>query len=267
MQLMCLNGWGGRLAEQLIPYIAIPDPDVLCLQEVVHTPDTQKKWLTYKDHGIELPQRANVFTDICHALPNHTSMFCPAAQGDLWDGENRYGSQWGLATFIRRSIPIVAQKQGFVHGYFSARGYGAHPRSRSAHALRLFDLSKDHPVVIAHMHGLRDPAGKHDTEARLLQAERLVALAQSVAEEGDRMIVCGDFNVLPDSRTFKTLGKLDLADLVIAGGFTDTRTSYYEKEGRYADYMLVNELVQVESFNVVQRPEVSDHRPLILHFS
>jgi endonuclease/exonuclease/phosphatase family metal-dependent hydrolase len=264
MRVFCLNGWGGRLHDLLIAYIASADPDVLCLQEVVHTPDAPKPWLTYRDHGIELPQRANFFGDVSRALPNHTAIFCPAAQGDLWEGSACFKSQWGLATFVRSTIPIIGQAQGFVHGTFSADGYGEHPRSRSAHAVRLFDFEARHAVTIAHMHGLRDLDGKHDTPARLLQAQRLALLAKSVAVDGEPLIVCGDFNVFPDSETFDILRDIGLTDLVTRHGFTSTRTSHYKKAERYADYMLVNAAVTVRAFDVVKEPEVSDHCPLVL---
>jgi exonuclease III len=39
---MCLNGWGGKLDDHLPNYLRETSPDVLCLQEVVHTPATQK---------------------------------------------------------------------------------------------------------------------------------------------------------------------------------------------------------------------------------
>ena len=61
MQIMCLNGWGGKLYDVLQPYLAEAPPDVLCLQEVVHSPLTDKDWLTYRDGGHGLPQRTNFF--------------------------------------------------------------------------------------------------------------------------------------------------------------------------------------------------------------
>lgn len=267
MRVMCLNGWGGKLHDALIPYIEAIQPDVLCLQEVVHTPKAARDWLIYRDKGIELPQRANFFQEVSRALPDHTAIFCPAAQGDLWDGETRYDSQWGLATYVRQSLPIIAQMHGFVHGAFSPKGYGDHPRSRTGHAVRLFDFEQNHAVVIAHMHGLRDLDGKHDNDARLAQARKLVGLVQAVAQESDRIVVCGDFNVLPDSKTFDVLGDLRLTELITSRGFTDTRTSHYKKVGRYADYMLVNARVKVDFFDVVKEPEVSDHCPLVLELS
>jgi endonuclease/exonuclease/phosphatase family metal-dependent hydrolase len=261
---MCLNGWGGTLHEEARAYLAREAPDVLCLQEVVHTPAASKEWLDYRDGDHVLPQRANFFQDISAALPEHVAIFCPAAQGILWDGDETVPSQWGLATFVHRRFPIVGQMQGFVHRGFSPDGYGEHPRSRSAHVVRLHDFDLGKPITIAHMHGLRDLRGKIDTPERLAQAQRLVGLVQAVAEPGDRLVVCGDFNVEPDSQTFGILASLGLKDLVVGRGHSDTRTSHYKKPGRYADYMLVNETVEVIAFTVVEQPEVSDHRPLLI---
>lgn len=261
---MCLNGWGGTLHDDLCAYLAREMPDVLCLQEVVHTPATAKAWLTYRDGDHVLPQRANFHRDVCAILPEHAAVFCPAAQGVLWDGEEAIPSQWGLATFVHARFPVIAQAQGFVHKDFSPDGYGEHPRSRNAHVVRLHDFERGWPITIAHMHGLRDPRGKMDTRERLDQAHRLAALVQGVAQPGDRLIVCGDFNLEPTSQTFRVLAGLGLGDLVTGRGFSGTRTSHYGKPGRHADYMLVNEAVDVRSFAVVDQPEVSDHRPLLL---
>lgn len=261
---MCLNGWGGTLHAEAQAYLAREAPDVLCLQEVVHTPSTSREWLEYRDGDHVLPQRANFFRDVSAALPEHVATFCPAAQGVLWDGEEAVPSQWGLATFVHRRFPIIAQAQGFVHKGFSPDGYGEHPRSRPAHVVRLHDFERGWPITIAHMHGLRDLNGKIDTPERLDQAHRFVALIEAVAEKGDRLVVCGDFNVEPGSRTFEVLAEMGLTDLVVGRGFSGTRTSHYKKPGRYADYMLVNGAVEARAFAVIEQPEISDHRPLLL---
>jgi len=264
MRILCLNGWGGRLHDRLVSYLCEVDPDILCLQEVVHTPSLRKPWLLYRDDGAELPQRANFYSDIRDALPHHSAYFAPAAQGALWDGDQAFASQWGLATFVRQTIPVIGQAQSFVHGVFSPDGFGDHPRSRTAHAVRVFDMPSLGPVTVAHMHGLRDLGGKQDTPARLVQARRLRALVESAAENNDRLVVCGDFNVEPESETFAVLSEIGLTDLVTGRGFKSTRNSFYKKPGRFADYMLTNAQVAVSSFTVVEAPEVSDHCPLLL---
>jgi hypothetical protein len=135
MRIMCLNGWGGPLHDPLIAYLRDACPDVLCLQEVVHTPATDKAGLVYRDGDHVLPQRPSLFRDVAAAH------FCPA-RACSGTASSRLPRNGGLATFVNGRFPIVAQQQGFVHKAFAPHGYGAHPRSRTAHAVRLYDLRR-----------------------------------------------------------------------------------------------------------------------------
>jgi len=92
----------------------------------------------------------------------------------------------------------------------------------------------------------------------------LIELIGRIRHKGDGLVVCGDFNVLPESRMLSALRGVGLTELVTSRGFTDTRTSHYLKTPRYADYMMVNGHVDVRGFEVVEKPEVSDHRALLL---
>ena len=226
MRIMSLNAWGGTLHAELLSYLAETAPDVLCLQEIIDSPETDRVWLEYRDRPVP--------------------------------------SRWGLASFIHRSLPVIGQARGFVHKGYEADGFGTHPRSRNAHAIRVFDHAGDRAVVVSQMHGLRDLAGKGDTPERLAQAERFLALTRQIAEPGDRVVMCGDFNVEPDSTTLRLLACAGMTELVTAGGFAGTRTSSYKKPGKFADYMLIDDPAVVKSFKVVRSPEVSDHCPLIV---
>jgi exonuclease III len=261
---MCLNGWGGKLYEELLLYLETASPDILCLQEVIHSPASGKDWLTYRDGDHVLPQRANFFRDVSRALPNHLATFCPAAQGVLWDDDQSIPSQWGLATFVHRSFPVIGQVQGFVHKDYSAVGYGDHPRSRSAHGVRAYDYTTDRTISVTHMHGLRDPNGKKDTTERAEQARKLLDLSRHLSKPKDVVVVCGDFNVEPDSETLAILTDSGLQELVTGRGFASTRSTFYKKPGRFADYMLIDREEVVKSFDVIHDPEVSDHCPLVL---
>ncbi|TNJ39060.1 endonuclease/exonuclease/phosphatase family protein [Phaeobacter sp. B1627] len=264
MEIMCLNGWGGKLHENLLPYVQTTAPEILCLQEVVHSPASEKDWLTYRDGEHILPQRANFFSDVSKALPDHIAIFCPAAQGVLWDDDQSIPSQWGLATFVHKSVPIVGQVQGFVHKAYSPIGYGDHPRSRSAHGVRVYDYSSQRFISVTHMHGLRDLNGKMDTPERAEQANRLLDLSQQVSEPEDVAVICGDFNVEPDSETLRILADAGFSELVTGRGFSSTRNSQYKKPSRFADYLLISDAEAVQKFDVVYYPEVSDHCPLVL---
>lgn len=264
MKILSLNVWGGMLHAPLLDYLATADADVYCLQEVPRAVGARSDWLTYRDGAVELQQRSNLYREIAEALPGHDGFFAPTARGQLMDGDRPCHQEFGLATFIRRDIAIIGQALDFVHGTFSPHGFGAHPRARNAHVFRLYDYKADCALTVAQFHGLRELDGKGDTPAREKQAEALTSLIGRVHRDGEGLVLCGDFNVLPDSATFTTLGRLGLTDLVTTCGFTDTRTSLYTKPGRYADYMLVNDALRVETFTVVETPEVSDHRPLLL---
>jgi len=265
LRIVSLNAWGGRLHRPLLDYLAACNADIYCLQEIVRDPaSTVSEWSAYRDGDNELAQRTNLFEEIRAALPEHDAFFAPNATGDLFVGDDRVPTFFGLATFVRRTLAVVGQATDFVHGSFSAEGFGVHPRPRNAHCVRLYEAEGGRTLTVCHMHGLRDLAGKSDTEERDAQARSLLRLIRQVWAEGEPLIVCGDFNVLPDSRTFEILSEAGLADLVTARGFTDTRTSHYSKDVRFADYMLTNSAVKVIGFDVVEWPEVSDHRPLLL---
>lgn len=151
-----------------------------------------------------------------------------------------------------------------MHKGFSPVGYGDHPRSRSAHGVRIYDYHADRPLSITHMHGLRDLNGKMDTPERAAQARKLLDLSRQVSEPGDLSVICGDFNVEPDSETLLILADADFSELVTGRGFNSTRNSHYKKPGKFADYMLINHEDAVRGFDVVHDPEVSDHCPLVL---
>jgi len=262
LRILCLNGWGGTMHGALLPWLQDMQPDIVCLQEVVHTPTAQQDWLTYRDGDHVLPQRARFHAEVCAALPGYHAQFCPAAQGVLWDAEASVPSQWGLATYVHPSLTVIGQVQGFVHRDYSPHGYGDHPRSRMAHGVRVQDPRRARPVGVLHMHGLRDLAGKHDTPERRAQAHKLADFARVLAQPADDLVVCGDFNVGPDSDTLDILRALGLRELVTGYDIPSTRTSRYKKPGRFADYMLVN--MAEQAFEVITDPEVSDHCPLLL---
>jgi endonuclease/exonuclease/phosphatase family metal-dependent hydrolase len=134
------------------------------------------------------------------------------------------------------------------------------------HCLRLLNSATRRTFTLGHLHGLRELSGKEDTPSRARQAEKVIEMLNRVRAAGEPLIFCGDLNLLPGSQTFEMLRQIGLNDLVISRGFTDTRTSWYAKKPRFADYMLVSEAVKVARFEVLAEPEVSDHRALLLEF-
>ena len=71
--------------------------------------------------------------------------------------------------------------------------------------------------------------GKWTPRKRAIQAHKLVSIATGIVENNDPLIVCGDFNVTPNSETLKILSQAGLTDLVTTRATKGTRTSYYKK--------------------------------------
>ncbi len=268
IRLVSLNAWGGRVVDPLRHFIRDIDPDILCLQEVTRAIDPSPDTLIFRGGGDDLLQHADLFEEVRKILPAHSAQFFPATMGELFDAEGRtFKSMFGLATFVRPSLAVVGQELGFVHGAFSAAdGWGTPPVPRNMHCLRLLNIPTGSTFTIGHLHGLRELSGKEDTPSRARQAEKIIEMFRRVRTDGDPLIFCGDLNLLPGSRTFEMLKEIGLHDLVTGRGFTDTRTSLYLKQPRFADYLLVSEAVKVAGFDVLAEPEVSDHRALLLQF-
>jgi endonuclease/exonuclease/phosphatase family metal-dependent hydrolase len=262
VRIVSLNAWGGALFDALAEWLLATDADVFCIQEVTRTPALDG-WTRFDDGERALPQRANLFDDLRKLLPAHQGSFLTSDAGSVLDTAGRIHRQdFGLATFVHERVAVTAQESRFVHGsYIEHLEWAIADRPRIAHALRTVDRSAGRTIAIAQMHGLRDPAGKQDTPERLAQANRLAELVSRTRAPDDLCVVCGDFNVLPESETFAILGKIGLVDLV---GRRDTRTSHYRKPVRHAGYLLVSEPEAVQAFDVPAQPEVSDHRPLVL---
>lgn len=263
MRIISLNAWGGTLFGDLARWLGTCGADILCLQETTHT-STTSNWTRFDDTERSLPQRADLLADVRALFPSHHALFTANDAGPVHDHfGGLHQQEFGLAAFVAHTLPLVGMRSVFVHGeYVEYQSYWpTGDRPRAAQAIRVFDRQAQRFVTVAHLHGMRDPRGKDDTPARRTQAERLADLVTSVREEGDLTVVCGDFNLLPDSETFQILEKLGLVDLVQDA---DTRTSHYPKPLRHASYLLVSDPSAVQRFEIVARPEVSDHRALML---
>lgn len=262
MRILSLNAWGGAMYDDLADWLPTTDAEVVCLQEVTRTRGLSG-WTSFGDDARQLPQRADLHDDVRALLPDHDPYFAASDVGPVVDDHGAtHHQEFGIATYVGPRAARLEWTTSFVHGdHASYDDRWPADRPRVAAAMRV-DVPHQPTTTIVQLHGLRDPAGKHDTLAREAQAHRLADLAQRVAHDGDLAIVCGDFNVLPDSVTFEILQeRMGLTDLV---GDTDTRTSRYDKKPRSASYMLVSDPTLVRDFDVVTTPEVSDHRALRL---
>lgn len=122
--------------------------------------------------------------------------------------------------------------------------------------------TKDGPRVIINFHGLWNGKGKGDSEDRLLQSDKIIDFIKKVSNP---VVLCGDFNLLPETESLKKFEEMGLRNLIKENGITSTRTSLYTKPERYADYVFTSNDIKIKKFKVLPE-EVSDHSALLLDF-
>lgn len=269
MKIVSLNTWGGRLFEGLLTQLPKFDADVVCLTEVFWAPKAPHLHFASFPNGDRfLP---NLYRSLRASLKDYHSSFYPYSIDTIAGGhKSQFPLRKGIAIFVRKGLKVVAMRTGFVYGKRPTCHKLEYPSARNIQAVQI-EQEDGSRMWVAHMHGVHTGSGlegKEDTPARHEQAKRVRAFLERIATSDEKIVICGDFNVLPTSSLLKTLTDYGLRDLIQEHGIEDTRTSWYDKPGapRFADYMLVSPsvVVQKNKFWVPTEPEISDHCPLIL---
>ena len=201
------------------------------------------EWTAWDDR-----QNRNILTDIKKTLPSHNNYFRPAEKNN----------EWGLATFTKNECLIEQEGEIFVHLHKESM-LEKEPVSvgKNLQWIKLLDKN----ITVCNFHGLWNGKGKTDTEDRINQSKKIVSFLKDLDTE---IILCGDFNLLPDTESLLILeNELNLRNLIKDFNISSTRTSYYTKDVKFADYILVSEGIKVKDFKVLP-DEVSDHAPLYL---
>jgi endonuclease/exonuclease/phosphatase family metal-dependent hydrolase len=162
--------------------------------------------------------------EISEILARHKYFFHP-----------HFMENYGLMMLVKNDIEVVASGDVFVHKY---QGYIPKEADIGHHARNIqyvTFLHDDSKCTVINFHGLWNGKGKGDSEDRLEQSRKIVAFVKEL--EGG-VILCGDFNLLPDTKSIKILEDAELRNLIKEYGVTSTRTSYYSKPEKFADYIL-----------------------------
>ena len=236
MKIISLNTWAGALLNPLLSFFkTYQDVDIFCLQEIYS--DAKGKALPRTDITFEF----ELFERIREILKEtHTGYFRPC-----------YSDYYGQAIFIRNTIEVEEEGDVIIYENHKPEKRGQHTRN-----LQYMKIKADkESLFIANIHGLWNGQGKTDTEDRIRQSKKIRDFVDNRNEKNK--ILVGDFNLSPDTQSL-TMIKNDMKDLIQEYRVTSTRTSYYNKENKYADYIFVSPNIDVTDFKVLP-DEVSDH--------
>ncbi|MCC2646422.1 MAG: hypothetical protein K0R02_487 [Rickettsiaceae bacterium] len=239
LKIVNLNIWGGIVRNPLLKFIEqYKDYDIFCLQEVYK--DAQHK-ISTDDKIVSL----NIFSEINALLPNHIGYF-----------RSLVGEIFGMAIFINKKIKVLGEGELDIHINPNYTGRGpTHPRKLQWIRIKL----NGKIYTVLNIHGLWNGMGKNDSPERILQSNIIRAFMDSLDTP---IILCGDLNLRPDTESMRIIEK-DMDNLVTIHNIKSTRTSYYDKPERFADYVLTSPSIKVLNF-VVLPDEVSDHSIMLL---
>lgn len=254
IKLITLNAWGGRALYPLMNFLKqhASQTDIFCLQDVFDSIQNIQDERHPEEHV-----RGDVFRVIKSKLTDFEAYFAR-----FEDDPHRMSS----AMFVRKTLSVSGVGDRIIYKPDIPQERGS--VIISARKLQYLSIQTGKKTcTIVNFHGLWDAGPKTDTPARIKQSEDIKEFLDSIS--GPK-ILCGDFNLLPDTKSMHILEK-NMHNLVTERMVPSTRTQFYRHfhnpaEPNFADYVLVSPDVRVQHFEVL--PDlVSDHSPLLLEFS
>ena len=252
MNIVTLNTWGGRAGkEKLLDCLRENrvNVDIFCLQEIWNGRHEVRGTLA---GGVVLNDiYPELLSEIKEILVDYDCNF-----------QSQFRDYFGLALFVKKDIKTMEYGGQFVHkeeGYENPHDIGKH--ARKIQFVRIGEYAT--PLTVINFHGLWNGEGKGDSDDRILQSQNILSFLK---EQTGEVILCGDFNLTPDTESLRIIGSSGLRNLISEYGITSTRTSLYAKPVRHASYVFVSDGIQVADFKVLPE-EVSDHAALLLEIN
>ncbi|MBP9758178.1 endonuclease/exonuclease/phosphatase family protein [Candidatus Dojkabacteria bacterium] len=257
MKVISLNIAFGEIFQPLLEFIKTNsiDTDVFCFQEVLFGKD---KVFSKENHA-----RLNIFSEIQGILPDFDSKVFLAPMRAIYIKNELLPENVrpGMAILYRKNLNVV-NSGGYrtYKGEVKGMGFGAMVTGNC----QWIEIKDDNgeSVLINHIHGIYQiDTNKRDTQARKIQSQIVMDFLES--RKGKKVLV-GDFNLLPDTTSIEIISTY-LRNLISEYGITNTRSRFYEKPVRYADYAFVSKDIVLKNFKVLN-DQVSDHLPLMVEF-
>ncbi len=208
--------------------------------------------------------RLNIFSEIEKSLPDFQAVIYLAPDEALHFQDEPLENKTppGQAIFVRKGLHI--RNHGGFRCYnknIPDRVYLGGKITGSCQWIDL-EIQNKEILTILNLHGLwQKDTKKADTQERLTQS---IIINDFLQSKNGKKILCGDFNLQPNSQSIRILEK-EMLNLIKKSTFTSTRSSYYSKPDTFADYILVSPNIIVKHFQVLQ-DEISDHLPLMIEF-
>jgi exonuclease III len=215
MRLITLNIWEGRCGRDTVAFLSkeSANTDLFCLQEVFRPASS-----TGVPPKISIGDLAiDAFGDLTSKLAQFVGRFDPAMEGmDSRPWRSQEQALRGLALFHRKRTKVVDAGNIFVFGDMNQGrdGIGA----RNLQYVSIYEGNKQ--FLICNFHGLHTIAGKGDSIHRTEQSQNIITFLDGRRRQRrEEVILCGDFNVHPNTEAMEMLEAFGLRNLNRELGF------------------------------------------------
>lgn len=241
MKIIQLNIWGGKLGYQIIDFLNAEKPDFVCMQEVQDLKGMSGALFATLDEIREFTGFEEVFMSSNYAFR-------------YMERELEYGnailSKW-----------LFADTQTFYTRGTYKRNFDVTRDDYNVRNLQLATANfKGTPLHILNHHGQFIPGSKSGNDEITTQMHMIAEVIDGL--EG-AVILCGDFNLTPDSPSMAVINK-KLTNLSVEHKLERTY-SHLSNIDAVCDYIAVNDSIKVKKFKASEKL-VSDHKPLIMEF-
>ncbi len=260
MKLICLNIWGAQVYKPLVEFLKdqSSDTDIFCFQEVMNSS------VSKFSNGA----KTDVYNDLVKILKNYNSYLAtPILSGFDLKEKVDFDLTFGQATFVKKELKFLSEETIFVYGKEGPVSMWNIKRKtkryldipRNIQCLRIAVGRKK--LLVGNLHGFWMPRSKSDVGHRIRQSEKVREVFD--AHKGPK-ILCGDFNLRPDTKSMKILEET-MRDLIVEYGIKSTRSKHHTRKEKIADYIMISRDINLTSFEAMDM-HVSDHLPLVINF-
>ncbi len=235
-KVMTYNVLEGKKTE-LLPYIEKHNPDILCLQEIT---TSGENWEALS------AKYKTTFKDVGSAANNQIlSKFRILRSGEI-EGLPRKNGVWADLKVKDDTVRVVS----------------LHLQSTAIRHEDTQFLEKHEYILDKERETKMRSIVDRLVENNCKRAEQAECVAEFLAKSPYKTVVCGDFNDVPLSYTYNLIAKrLDDTFSKMADGFAYTYNTRYRL--LRIDNILVSPSVEVVSYEVDNKVDLSDHYPVI----
>lgn len=268
IKILQLNIFQGKFLDEVLKFVKQNDIDILHFQEVTGGQMSQGGKYRYPGGSDEFNKEANekhAGVDCFEEIKDILKMNGVLVKTTCLEGDKN--SYMGNATFYKSSIKLLDYRTIWMKEYFEInKDFTDIPELSRASLISRFEIfSKKFSTVNTHFAW---GPNQYDEPYKIEQAK---ILYKELANISSTLIITGDFNVTPMTETasmFNDFGKNLIQENHVVNTL-NPRTHPAKvlfPPGIAVDYVIVSENINVKSFEVVDKTDLSDHFGLLTSF-